>query len=269
MEFMDRCLVPAVVAGLIAWHAVHGAPPLVQAQQRQRIPAAPRDAAVPFVSGETLTYDVSWSSTVVAGTAMTSVHEKRASGDSFAYYIVAEGRPIPFLARLYNVYYKMDTLLDSVTLLSHRGTLQSEEGAGRRVATTRLDQKARRAFFELQGDAVVQTEFALPPQAHDGLSALFALRARPLRLGERFTLPVTDGGALYTVGISVGRSERVSVAAGTYDAARLTITIRDDQEQDVWKDIAVWMTTGARRLPVKLQAELPVGEFVLALREAR
>jgi hypothetical protein len=239
-----------------------------QAQQRRQPPAR-REAAVPFRAGETLTYDVSWSSYLVAGTAMTTVHGTQASGGSDAYYIVAEGRPIPILARLYNLSYKMDTLLDTATLLSHRGTLQTEEGGDRRVATTRLDQATRRAFFELQADTTVQTSFAVPPRTHDGLSALFALRARALRAGERFTLPVTDGGSLYTIGVSVGPPERISVEAGDFDAARLGVTIRDEQGQDVWQDIAVWMTTGARRLPVKLQAKLPFGEFVLALREAR
>src|SRR5687767_8953535 len=88
-----------------------------QAQQRRQPPAR-REATVPFRAGETLTYDVSWSSYLVAGTAMTTVHGTQPSGGSDAYYIVAEGRPIPILARLYNLSYKMDTLLDTATLLS-------------------------------------------------------------------------------------------------------------------------------------------------------
>jgi hypothetical protein len=52
------------------------------AQQR----ATPRaDAAVPFAVGEALTYDVSWSSFVVAGTATARVAEKKPSFDSTAY----------------------------------------------------------------------------------------------------------------------------------------------------------------------------------------
>jgi hypothetical protein len=265
---MDR-LARAAIAAVIACCALQHGVTAGQAQQRKPPPAVPREADVPFRAGETLVYDVSWSTYLVAGTAMTTVHAKRPSGGTQAHYIVAEGRPIPFLARLYNIYYKMDTLLDTGTLLSHQGTLLSEEGGDRRVATTRLDHGKRRAFFELQTATTVQTEFAVPAQTHDGLSALFALRARPLRAGERFVLPVTDSGALYTVGVSVGAAERVEVPAGRYNAARLAITIRDEQGVDVWHDIAVWMTTGARRLPVKLQAKLPIGEFVLALREAR
>ena len=83
-------------------------------------PAPPRsERAVPFKVGETLTYDVSWSSYLTAGTAVTTVKEKKPSYNSTAYYIVAEGRPTPLLSKLYTLYYKVDTLIDSYTLLIH------------------------------------------------------------------------------------------------------------------------------------------------------
>src|SRR6266567_3560666 len=86
-------------------------------------PAAPSrsERAVPFHVGETLTYDVSWSSYLTAGTATATVKEKKPSLNSTAYYIVAEGRPTPLVSKLYSLYYKLDTLVDSYSLLSQRG----------------------------------------------------------------------------------------------------------------------------------------------------
>src|SRR6187402_421382 len=92
--------------------------------------AVPRvESTVPFKVSETLSYEVSWSlfPFFTAGTAVATVREKKPSFDSTAYYIVAEGRPTPAVAALYSVYYKMDTLLDAVGLLSQRGSLYSEE----------------------------------------------------------------------------------------------------------------------------------------------
>src|SRR5262245_38689629 len=83
---------------------------------------------VPFRVGEQLTYDVSWSSYVTAGTATMTVKEKKPSFNSTAYYIVAEARPTPLLSKLYTLYYKMDTLVDVYTLLPQRGSTYSEEG---------------------------------------------------------------------------------------------------------------------------------------------
>src|SRR5262245_19107873 len=90
---------------------------------RRAAPRARTEAMVPFKVNERLTYDVSWSSFLTAGTAVMTVTEKKPSFNSTAYYIVAEGKPNALVARLYTLYYKMDTLLDSYTLLSQRGSL--------------------------------------------------------------------------------------------------------------------------------------------------
>ncbi len=53
---------------------------------------------VPFATGETLTYDVSWSSYLTAGTATSSVESKLPRLQSTVYKIVAEGRPLALIA---------------------------------------------------------------------------------------------------------------------------------------------------------------------------
>ena len=232
-------------------------------------PAARTERAVPFKVGETLTNDVSWSSVLTAGTAVTTVMEKKPSFNSSAYYIVAEGRPIPLVARLYTLSYKMDTLVDSLTLLSERGSLSSEEGTRHRLGTTRFDRPARRAFFELQTETMVKADFAVPPQAQDGLSAVYALRAMMFKAGDLVTIPVANDGALFSVRVQVGSLERVKVPLGELSAWNLKAAIVDAQGEGVGRNVAMWISNDARRLPVKLQAELPAGEFVLALREAR
>src|SRR5262245_22118887 len=58
---------------------------------RPAAPAPQKDAAVPFRVGETLTYDVAWSTYLIAGSATSRVVEKRAAAarTPSAYYIVA------------------------------------------------------------------------------------------------------------------------------------------------------------------------------------
>lgn len=235
---------------------------------RGRVPAR-REVAVPFRVGETLTYNVSWSQYLIAGTATSTVVAKEPSSNSAAYAIVAEGRPLPILARLYQLYYRMNSSLDSFTLLTHRSSLYSEEGSRRRQTATRFDRTARRAFFELTTEATTRTDFAMPPHAQDGLATLYALRARTFAPGERVTVPVVDEGMLYAVDVEAAAVERVKVAAGEFDATSLKVSIADPANQPVGRDIVVWYSTDARRLPVKIQAGLPVGDFVLALREIK
>src|SRR6266850_7031406 len=188
-------------------------------------PAAPRPARVerpvPFHVGETLTYDVSWSTYLTAGTAVATVKEKKASFNSTAYYIVAEGRPTPLVAKLYSLYYKLDTLLDSYTLLPQRGSVYSEEGSRRRFKVTQFDHTAHKAFFEYKSGTTATDNFTVPPYVQDALSAVYVLRAVPLKSGDRITMPVSDDGSNYKLQVDAGASERLKTPLGELSAVRL------------------------------------------------
>jgi hypothetical protein len=152
----------------------------IQRRSTQQLPAASaaarRERPVPFKIGETLTYDVAWSSYLSAGTAVVNVKEKRPSFDSTAYYIVAEARPTPLLSRLYTLYYKLDTLIDAYTLLPQRGSVYTEEGNRHHLKTTRFDRRQQKAFFEYQSGNTINSEFAVPALTQDALSAIYAMR---------------------------------------------------------------------------------------------
>jgi len=259
---VSALLVALAALGMLGWSA------LVTPLEAQR--AVPRaDATVPFKVGETLTYDVTWSSYLVAGSATATVKERRPSATSSAYYIVAEGRPLSLLQKIYNIYYRMETLVDSASLLSQRTSLESQVGSSQRLATTTFDRATRRAVHEDKAETPPRVDFPVPAQIQDGLSALYSLRASPLKTGQRVAMPVADGGAIYNVTMDVGAVERLRVPAGDMGAWNVKVTITDAKGQPAATNAAVWISNDARRLPLKMQAGLPVGDFVLALRDAR
>jgi uncharacterized protein DUF3108 len=245
-------------------------PPKIPAPKTSARPAPPpaREAEVPFRVGETLTYDVSWSQFLTAGTAVSKVIEKKPASGSTAYAVVADGRPLPLVARFYPVYYKMDSLIDSFSVLSHESSLYTEEKGKTRQSNMRFDRAARRVFYEAPSESMKQN-FEVPANVQDGLATLYAVRAHAFKPGEHFSIPVADDGSLYSVEIDTSVPERVRVPMGDVEAWNLKLTIVDDKRQPAAKNTAVWISTDTRRLPVKLQSDLPVGSFVLALREAR
>ena len=246
-----------------------GAPAPAPKTPQKAAPAAPRrEIAVPFKVGETLTYDVSWSQFVTAGTAVARVVEKKPSNGSTAYTISADGRPIPLVARFYNVYYKMDSLLDAFSGLTQWTSTYSEERGRKRQTNMRFDRNARRVYYDDLEEPGAKQNFAAPVNIQDGLSTLYSVRGRAFRAGERFSIPVADDGAAYTVDFEVGRPERVRVPFGDVEAWNLKINVLNASKEPVANNTAAWISTDARRLPVKLQSELPIGNFVLALREA-
>ena len=223
----------------------------------------------PFLPGETLTYDVSWSTFLVAGTVVTTVKEKKQSFDSTAYYMVAEARPTALLSSIYSLYYKLDTLLDASTLLSQRGSLYTEEGKRHSLKTTLFDRKARRAFFEYQSTTTVKADFPIAASTQDALSAIYVLRTIPLNAGAHLTMPISDDGVKYTMTIDVVGQERVKTPLGETSGWKVVPVVTDEKGDEAGSNMAIWISNDARRYPLKMQAELPLGTFVLSLRDAR
>jgi hypothetical protein len=253
---------------VIVWLSAQVAPAPIGAQAfPTRKPAAER--RVPFAVGETLEYDVSWSSFLTAGSATLKVQEKKAAYGSRAYYIYGEGRPISLIARLYPVYYKVDTLLDVFTLLPQRGSIYSDEKGQRRTQVSLFDRRAGSVVYELQPAEGTKTNVAVPPLTQDALSAVYALRASPLLEGGRITMPVFDRGVLHAVRITVGAKERVATGAGVFRAWRIAPIVTDSEGRQSYSGLVIWISDDARRLPVRLEAELAVGRFVLALRAVK
>ena len=79
-------------------------------------PVPAGDRAVPFKVGETLTYDISWSGALTAGTATMTVKERRPFGAGAIYDLIAEGKPGPTLDKLYHLYYKAESFLETKSL---------------------------------------------------------------------------------------------------------------------------------------------------------
>lgn len=228
-----------------------------------------RSQPVAFTGGETLVYDVSWSNLLTAGSATIRVVDKRTDSGAAAYYITAEGRPTGFIAALYPIYYKADTLLESRTLLPHRSSIYSDEKGKRRYRIVTFDRKTGTLRYEVQsGDPLrvtSQQNDKLPLQAQDALSAIFGLRAAALAVGTKLTMPIVVNGHVYRVEMAVTGRDTVQCGLGRVDAWRITPTLLDARDRNDGRDMAIWISTDTRRLPVKLQGALAVGTFTLTL----
>jgi len=232
-------------------------------------PAAPkREMPTPFKAGEVLEFDIGWSSYVTAGTATVSVLEKKPSYNSVAYYIVAEGRPTSLLSKLYTLYYKADTLIDVYNLLPQRGSLYVEEGKRHRMKTTTFDQAKRQAKYEVQTATHVERTLNLLPLTQDSLSALYVLRAIPMKaIGDKFNMPVTDAGDLYQVQMRAAAYESLKTPLGTMNAWKIVPVITASKGTEPPRGLAIWISDDPRRLPLKIEAQLPVGKFVVTLKK--
>ncbi len=233
-------------------------------------PPAPKvERPVPFRPGESLSYDVSWSSFLTAGTATVTVREKKASYNSVAYYIVAEGQPSSMLSHLYSLYYKADTLIDVYNLLPQRGSVFSQENRRQRMKVTMFDQPGHKIHYEMKTTNLFKQDKPVPPNTQDALSAIYQLRSVPLKPGMTVTFPISDSGTTYAARITIGQPESVKTGIGYIEALKVTPVITDPKGQSIGRGLTVWLSTDGRRLPVKMSAQLAVGSFNLTLREVK
>jgi hypothetical protein len=234
-------------------------------------PAAPKprgEVRVPFRAGELLTYDVSYSTYVTAGTVTMNVQSKRPSYNSVAYYVVAEARPTPLMSKLYTLYYKADVLVDVYTLLPQRAGVYSEEGQRHQMKVTTFNNAARKATFENVTAKSGKRELSVPAFTQDALSAIYVIRALPLKVGSRETIPVSTGGRAYRAEVRVEGTDAVKTPAGPFQTFRIRATLTEDGRPS-GRPIHLWISDTPSRVPVKLQSELAVGSFLLTLSQAR
>jgi len=227
---------------------------------------------VPFAIGETLTYDVSMTRFVTAGTATLTVRERRATGGGrAAYYLVAEARPSSFVERLYHVYYKAESLMDTETLRPSLATIYSDERGRTRRRLMRF-RPGDVADYEVQlrSNPPTRSEFKTQPSSLDPLSALYVLRTMPLRPGQTTNVPFANNGKNYRLRVTVAGREQVSTGLGQLPALKVTPLIQDEKGQPATtRNLTLWLSDDTRRLPLRMEVDLPVGSFALTLASAR
>lgn len=229
-------------------------------------PLVHADRAVPFKPGEVLAYNVSWSNVVTAGSATLAVRERRAMGGGrSAYYIVAEAKPSSFVERLYHLYYKVETFLDTETLRPSHATVYSDERGRTRLRTTSF-LPGNLANYEVKTATVMRSQVPVAPLSQDPLSALYVLRSTPLTVGQSVAVPFVTNGRSYRLRGKAEAREPLDTAIGRVVSWRIAVSIDDDRDRPgTTRDLTVWLSDDGRRLPLRLQVDLPVGSFRLTL----
>jgi len=108
------------------------------------------------------------------------------------------------------------------------------------------------------------------PGTRDPLGMLMYLRGVDWNATKEVKSPVFDGHKLYDVrAVVVGKSQSVSVAAGKYTATKIEIHVMDNGVEMKDAHFLLYLADGPERLPVLLEAVLPVATARVELVKAR
>jgi hypothetical protein len=224
------------------------------------VPLSPADTA-PFQTGERLTYRISWSNFVEAGTAELTV----GSGSQMianSYRLQLKANSTPAISSLYSFTDEFVSLFDAGLAAPIRSEKSFVERKRKVKETIIFDQLNRSAILAANGQS---SRISIEAGTQDPLSALYAIRGLVLRPGLQVSLPVLDGGKTFQLDVRVTASDLISTALGSFNTHRVEASLRRDGVSLTDKRITIWFTSDNRKVPVLASVSLPVGSALIEL----
>ncbi|MEW5976681.1 MAG: DUF3108 domain-containing protein [Acidobacteriota bacterium] len=222
----------------------------------------PASHAAAYPAGEKLSYRITWSNLIEAGTAELTVGQPDTDAGTVRLQLKAQNTPA--ISKLYTF---SDDFVSTVDL-GYGAPRQYEKRFVDKTRniheTTLLDQFGRSArFTDSKGE---RRSFPIELGTQDPISLLYGIRNLGLQPGLRAIFPVIDGGKIYSVEIRVTGTELISTQLGSFQTHRVEATIRDaggNPQPD--KQITVWFSDDDRRVPVLASVFLRVGAALVEL----
>ena len=226
----------------------------------------------PFRPGEVLTYDLELV-LVKAGRLSLQVDRPMARGGILP--LKARAQNTAAWANVKRLTAIAISWIDASTLRPGRYLEEGDEDGARRATDVR---------FPTGGDTVTLDQrwrdrrgpktFARQGEVADALSALYYLRAARLTPGEKFCLDMVGAGRYWRVTAALAPGhETVDTPAGRFETLRVDVeAVRADVPpggKGRTRQIHIWLTADARRLPVTMVGEIDVGPMSATLVSSR
>jgi hypothetical protein len=213
--------------------------------------------------GEILTYDISWSRIVTAGTATMEIKEGR----------LDEKRVLRFLAithsaglvdKFYPVNDKLESVFDPGRMQSLTFSLSESHGKKKRRRELVFDH-VHKTVISTINDNPPET-IQIPDQVQDALSSLYYLRTRDdLVVGKTITIQVHDSGKNWSVEVQILGREQVTTPAGKFAAIKVRTFPKYDGVFMNKGEIFIWLTDDRRKIPVLMKSTISIGSIVSTL----
>jgi len=221
-----------------------------------------------FHPGETLTYNVSWSSMFSAGTVTMTVERSKLPDEREVLRFVVQGRTKGLVDKVFPVNDAVQSVFDPMLMQSLSYSLRESYGRKKRLRVTEFDHANKTAVCRLNEDP--PETLAIPDPVQDGLSLLYFLRTKEdLAIGRHMDIDVVDSGKNWTIEVSVLDREKVTTAAGKFDTIKIKTSPKDKGVFMKKGEVFLWLTDDDRKIPVRMKSTLKVGSFVFELADMK
>ena len=263
--------VAAILLGLI----FNGA--LNSALAQQAMPA------LPFASGEELTYQAEFNKGLLRGVDVAEfqfkvdterVASRGAPGDDPVIFrlvgdVVSKGL-FPRIAG-FRFHEHVESKVDPAPFTVLRTNKFEEQGKRVRASEAVFDHEARKVTWtesdpnQTQPPRISAQDFSEPIQ--DILTVIYFLRTQKLEVGKSFDVPLSDSGRVYRFSVAVVERKQIKTVLGRVNAVRIDPALFG--ENGVVRSrgsLSIWITDDSRRLPVRAQLKINMGTFDIKLK---
>ena len=221
----------------------------------------------PFHPGEKLTYRLSWSNILSAGTAVLEVRAEPSKDGRELLRFVSTARSIGMVDTFYPVRDTIQSVYDLGARESLAYTMDQSHGKRKKQREYLFDQVAHKVAFTENG---FQVALDIPPHAQDALSSLYYVRmADDLVPGRTVTVQVFDGGKNWSVDVQVLAREKVKTPLGEFNTIKLKTYPKYEGVFMHKGEIFIWVTDDAHRIPVIMQSTITIGSIMANLTEMK
>ncbi len=239
------------------------APADADQQQSQAVPAV----RLPFNPGEKLTYDISWSKLIHAGTAVIEVSEEELPGGESVFKITSTAHSGRFLSKFYVVSDTIESIVDREGLYPVSYRLDQQHGKRHRNRLMTFNHKDGTVSVMSDGQ---QTTYSVPADIQDPLSSLFVLRAhQDFIVGTPIIINVHDDDRNWSVEVQVLGKEKIKTPFGEFNTIKLKTYPKYEGVFQNKGEIYIWLTDDDRRIPLLMKSTISIGSIVSTLEDAK
>lgn len=207
---------------------------------------------LPFGPGEECTFQIGFG-IIDAGEATLTVESELEYYGSRVFHLRTRARSNRFFTAFFRVRDQADSYLDVDGMVTRYFNKHLREGDFQRDVEIHFDHDDGKAYFP---DG---RENEIPQGTQDVLSAFFRVRAMELNDGDEIVLPTHGDKELYDLRVIVHGREVLDTALGKIRCVKVQPMMDDEGLFKHRGDLFVWLSDDARRIPVLLQANIPVG----------
>ncbi len=250
-------VLPALLAGQVS----------AEPGKKQVQPVADQLAPLPFKPGEKLTYDISWSNILHAGTAVMEVRDEKKEDGSSVYRLISTARSAGLVAKFYTVADRIESVIDPANLHPLAFTLDQTHGTRKKMRNMTFDREEGTVTVFADGK---QDTYTAPPDVQDALSSLYYIRTRQdFTIGKPIIVEVHDDDRNWAVEVQTMGREKIKTSFGEFDTIKVKTYPKYEGVFQHKGEIYIWLTDDARKIPVLMKSEISIGSILATLVELK